>query len=224
MSFMEKAIMKKFLLPAVCAVLSTFFFFSTVAVAAPVNAMPHWYVGAGGNKLELNRLTYTQSVKVAPVVIDGNDRYGFQVFVGHQQNNYFAVELGYADIPKMVLANNDPAPDRSIHLEADLWDIYLNGIFRYPVIANHFFAFLTLGMAFFNSEINSRVPGFSQLDEKGRSSSFAFAYAGGVEFEMKNWGIRFAYNGFAISLTSELIGGGFPNINYMELSLFYRFG
>lgn len=209
-------------------VLSVLFFSSAIAggpamMIPPPSAMPHWYVGAGPNKLAVNRITYNEPNNET-LTLDGNDTYGFQVFVGHQQNDYFAIELGYADIPRMRLTNIDITPSRSFHIIADLWDVYLQGLFRYPVISHTFYAFVKGGIAFFNSEQHFDFIDNTTPDQEGTSSFFVFAYSAGVEFSENNWGVRLAYNGFVSSMYFEFTGGGFPHINYIDLSLIYRFG
>lgn len=227
---MKKLLMRLFLL------LSALLFFSDAVAAGsgvtipPPGAMPHWYVGAGANKLAVNRLTNNRPSRDL-LVVDGNSRYGFQIFVGHQQNNYFAVELGYVNAARLRVdaIDKSPAvsrlnPSNSNYRSARIWETYLQGLFRYPVIGDNLFILVKGGVAFLNSDSKLDYITDDDSDQVGSTSTFAFTYSAGVEYGENNWGIRFAYNGFVSTTYFIFRSRNFPHLNYVDLSLIYRFG
>lgn len=174
------------------------------AVSGPASAQ--FYVGGS--------VGYTQFkdiCEVANVPCDDNDT-GWRAFGGYQFNQYFALELGFADLGEATGSGAIGSFAVEVKEAVDL-----SALLTFPV-ANRLSLLLRLGAHRVRTTVDQEGPGFGTLHDSKTGSSFTLG--AGAEYSFGKLGVRAEwqrYDNVASGTDAE------SDIDVFSVGLLFRF-
>jgi OmpA-OmpF porin, OOP family len=186
--------------------------FAAAAAAGPAAAQdPGWYLGGS-----VGYSQFKDTCKNLVVPCDDHDT-AWRGFTGYQFNNWFALELGFADLGAATgagIMNTGTPGDFSVAVE-EAWD--LTAVLLFPV-AERLSLLARAGMYRARMVVDVRAAGSPDVHEAGTNSGFS--YGAGAEFRLGKLGLRAEwqrYENVGVAATGE------DDIDVLSVALLFRF-
>lgn len=185
---------------------------AAAAAAGPAAAQdPGWYLGGS-----VGYSQFKNTCKDLVVPCDDHDT-AWRVFAGYQFNNWFALEMGFADLGAATgagIMNTGTPGDFSVAVE-EAWD--LSAVLLFPV-AERLSLLGRVGMYRARMVVEERAAGFPDIHQAGTNSGFT--YGAGAEFRLGKLGLRAEwqrYENVGVAATGE------DDIDVLSVALLFRF-
>lgn len=185
------------------------------------------YIGGGinGNAESFMHLNNTPEVFMhylplsssATEVEQTNNSVGFDIYVGHDLNPYWSVELGYTYVANINL-DGEMNEIEFQEIRISQWNAHFVAVGKLP-IASNFNAFAKLGVAYFGSNQDFGTEDLeTEINDSIRTA--AITYGAGIEVAWMNWGVRGEYN---IISPSTSFSDDFYIADIISANLYYKF-